>query len=210
MADDNSTAAESQSTDATAGGQQAGDKAKAGAETQTAKTSTEGQQQQTQQQQSTKTDADESDDKQFSQEQVNKIVQKRIDKAVRRELIKRGIDPDDKDSGKDAKPTVETVAKERDDLAQRLRTLEARDQLETFIADKRNNLQVRNIRGLFKYVKDDLEFDDEGNVTNFKDVLTQAKSEAGEFFGVNHGSADGGKGNNQPATVDMNTLIRGR
>jgi len=157
-----------------------------------------------------KVDDEPDDDKQFSQEQVNKIVQKRIDKAVRRELIKRGIDPDDKDTGKDAKPTVETVTKERDDLAQRLRTLEARDQLETFIADKRNNLQVRNIRGLFKYIKDDLEFDDEGNVTNFKDVLTQAKSEAGEFFGANHGSADGGRGNNQPANVDMNTIIRGR
>ena len=52
MPDDTSTAAGSQ-TDATAGGQQAGDSTTAGAGTQTAKTSTEGQQQQTQE---TKTD----------------------------------------------------------------------------------------------------------------------------------------------------------
>jgi hypothetical protein len=210
MPDDNtSTADESQNKDANAGGQTADD-SKTGADTQTAQSTTEGKQQSQQKsQQQTKVDDDPAEDKQFSQDQVNKIVQKRIDKAVRQALIKRGIDPDDKDTGKDAKPTVETVAKERDDLATRLRIAEARDQLESFIADKRNSLTVSNVRGLFKYIKDDLEFDDEGKVTNFKDVLAVAKSEAGEFFRpVGVGSADGGKGGNGVVGADMNSIIR--
>ena len=213
MPDDNtSTANGSQNQDANAGGQQAAD-SNAGAGTQTAQ-STEGKQQTQQQQQTnqqqTADNSDTNSDKKFTQEDLDKYLTQRLDKKLRKELIKRGIDPDEKDTGKDAKPTVETVTKERDDIAARLRIAEARDQLESFVADKRNNLTVSNVRGLFKYIKDDLEFDEDGKVTNFKDVLAQAKVEAGEFFRAAVGSADGGRGNGQVANVDMNALIRGR
>lgn len=92
----------------------------------------------------------------------------------------------------------------------RLRVFEARDQLETFAADKRNQITISNFRGVFKLIKDDLKFDDEGNVTNFKDALAAAKAEAPEFFRGTSSSIDAGNGSRQFATADMNTLIRGR
>ncbi len=92
----------------------------------------------------------------------------------------------------------------------RLRVFEARDQLETFAADKRNQVTISNFRGVFKLIKDDLKFDDEGNVTNFKEALAAAKAEAPEFFRGTSSSIDAGNGSRQFATADMNTLIRGR
>jgi len=199
MPDETTTAEESKDTTSTEDAKNTED-SETGADTQTAKT-TEDKKRQTK-----STEAEEDSDKQFSQEQVNKIVAKRIDKAVRRELIKRGIDPDDKEPG--TKPTVDQLNKRAEEAEQRLRVFEARDQLETFISDKRNNVQVRNVRGLFKYIKDDLEFDDDGNVTNFKDVLAQAKNEASEFFGSATRSIDAGAGGRQNGSADMNALLR--
>lgn len=111
---------------------------------------------------------------------------------------------------KEGEPTVEELKTKLTSQESRLRVFEARDQLETFVSDKRNQIHVNNFRGVFKLIKDDLKFDDEGNVTNFKDVLGAAKLDAPEMFRGSSSSIDAGNGARQMATTDMNALIRGR
>lgn len=110
---------------------------------------------------------------------------------------------------KEGEPTVEQLKSEMTTLKTENMRLKGRDQLEEFVGDKRNQIQVRNVRGLFKYVKDDLEYDDNGKVTNFKDVLAAAKSEASEFFGGTSSSIDAGNGARQQPAMDMNAWMRG-
>lgn len=109
---------------------------------------------------------------------------------------------------KDGEPTVEQLKSQMSEKDTELRTYRAKDQLEAFVSDKRNQIQVRNLRGLFKLIKDDLKYDDEGNVTNFKDVIAQAKAEAAEFFGGVTPSIDAGIRAQQNGSADMNQRIR--
>lgn len=111
---------------------------------------------------------------------------------------------------KEGEPTVEDLKKQNADKDVELRTYRAKDQLETFAADKRNQITISNYRGVFKLIKDDLQYDDEGKVTNFKEVLASAKSEAPEFFRGQSSSIDAGNGSRQQSAMDMNALIRGR
>ena len=111
---------------------------------------------------------------------------------------------------KDGEPTVEELKTRITERDQRLRVYEARDQLESFAADKRNQVQISNFRGVFKLIKDDLEYDDAGKVTNFKDVLAAAKAEAPEFFRGTSSSIDAGNGSRQQPAMDMNAWMRGK
>ena len=111
---------------------------------------------------------------------------------------------------KEGEPTVEDLKGKLSGLESRVRIYEARDQLETFAADKRNQITISNYRGVFKLIKDDLQYDDEGKVTNFKEALAAAKSEAPEFFRGQSSSIDAGNGSRQQATMDMNAWMRGR
>jgi uncharacterized phage infection (PIP) family protein YhgE len=110
---------------------------------------------------------------------------------------------------KEGEPTIEQLKTQITERDSRLRILEAKDQLETFVSDKRNQIQAGNLRGLFKYIKDDLQFDDEGKVTNFKEVLAQAKAEAPELFRGISSSIDAGNGARQAPAADMNAWMRG-
>jgi uncharacterized phage infection (PIP) family protein YhgE len=209
MADDTTTqtaqatTGNESTTTSTADGKQAGDST-TGAATQTAQTTTEATDK-TDKATTTETKIDTSSPE-FKAALTAAIqaklpqLQKQARAAVAKEL-----------SGeKEGEPTVDQLKTQIAEKDSRLRTLEARDQLETFVADKRNQVQASNLRGLFKYIKDDLQFDDDGKVTNFKEVLAQAKAEASEFFRGTSSSIDAGNGSRQIATADMNALIRGR
>lgn len=127
-------------------------------------------------------------------------LQKQARKDVAREL-----------SGeKEGEPTVDDLKAKMSTLTTENMKLKARDQLEEFVSDKRNQVQVKNLRGLFKFIKDDLQYDDDGKVTNFKEALAAAKVEAGEFFGGTASSIDAGNGSRQAATADMNAWMRGK
>lgn len=195
------TGNESTSTTSSADGQKAADST-TGAGTQTAQT-TEAQTQTTETKTDVKIDTNSPEFKAALTAAIrDKLpqLQKQARKDVAREL-----------SGeKEGEPTVEDLKTKITSAEAELRTLRAKDQLETFVSDKRNQIQVRNLRGLFKLIKDDLQYDDEGKVTNFKEVIAQAKAEASEFFGGTSTSIDAGNGSRQFATADMNALIRGR
>jgi len=144
-------------------------------------------------------------EKMFTQADVDRIVRERLQrevkKGIREELKKLSGDGDDKD-----KPTVESIARERDTLLRENRIYKAADEVEAYVSDK--NIKVRNMRGLLKFIRSDYQFDDDGKVANLKELIAEAKRDAPELFGVNAGSADGGAGNGYPVGADMNTLIR--
>lgn len=80
---------------------------------------------------------------------------------------------------------------------------------EQAVRDAAESAGAISARAVFRYVRDDLDFDDEGNVTNLDAVLKAAKRDEPKLFGK--GTADGGKGGGtQNGAVDMNRLIRER
>lgn len=211
MADTNDSTTDTQTTTTgkestqtqTAGGQQAADST-TGADTQTAKQSTEASSGKTETT-TTETKID-TNSPEFRAALTAAIQAKlpQLQKQARRDVAK------ELSGEKEGEPTVEELKTKLTSQESRLRVFEARDQLETFVSDKRNQIHVNNFRGVFKLIKDDLKFDDEGNVTNFKDVLAAAKLDAPEMFRGSSSSIDAGNGSRQMATTDMNALIRGR
>lgn len=209
MADDTTqtnqtTTTEGESTKTqTAGGQQAGDSTTTGAATQTAQTTTEATDSKTDTKTETKIDTNSPEFKAaLTQAIAAKIpqLQKQARAAVAKEL-----------SGeKEGEPTVEELKTKITNAETELRTYRAKDQLEAFASDKRNQVTISNLKGVFKLIKDDLQYDDEGKVTNFKEVLASAKSEAPEFFRGQSSSIDAGNGSRQVATMDMNAWMRGK
>lgn len=111
---------------------------------------------------------------------------------------------------KDGQPSVEDLQRGVEEAQRNLRFYQARDQVEDYIADKRNNANIKNVKAFCRYFKDDFTFDDEGKVSNLKDLYTRAKVETPELLGMVTGSADGAAGNGQVAVgADMNQIIRG-
>lgn len=195
---------ESTTSTSTADGQPAGDSTTTGAGTQTAQT-TEGAKSDTTDKTTTETKID-TNSPEFKAA-LTAAIQARLpqlQKQARRDVAK------ELSGEKEGEPTVEDLKSKITSAESELRTYRAKDQLEAYVSDKRNQVQVRNLRGLFKLIKDDLKFDDDGNVTNFKEALAAAKAEASEFFGGVSSSIDAGNGSRQVGSVDMNALIRGR
>jgi len=122
---------------------------------------------------------------------------------------RRVAEADAKKKEDEGKLSTEEREKRRADEAEaRLRTREARDVLEEAAKDA----GASNPTKLYRLVKDDLEFDDNGKPTNLKEVLVRAKREFPDEFGSKRppGSADGGAGRGSGTGRTMNDLIRGR
>lgn len=66
---------------------------------------------------------------------------------------------------------------------------------------------------LYRAVKDDIQFDEDGNPVNIDEVIAAAKTEAPYEFRASGGSGDGGRGNDSgsrpQAEPSLNTLLRG-
>ena len=90
-------------------------------------------------------------------------------------------------------------------LETRLRDLSAR----SAVTDAAAKANAKHPTLIYRAVKDDLAFDDEGNVTNVDAVLKALKAEAPDLFPAANGSADGGKGNGQAtSTQSINDVFR--
>lgn len=114
--------------------------------------------------------------------------------------------------GKD-KTAVERLTKERDDALKDLedRAAKYRNVLaEQAVRDAAAEAGARNVKAVYRYIKDDLDVDDDGTVTNLDKVIKDAKKEAPELFGAGAGKADGGRGGGGEAPTSMNDLIRRR
>lgn len=92
-------------------------------------------------------------------------------------------------------------------LAER-RDMVARDAVAAAAADEK--VGARNPRAVYRLVKDDLQFGEDGQLVNLPEVLKRAKAEFPELFGAAVGSANGGSGARAKATgADMNAWLRG-
>lgn len=131
--------------------------------------------------------------KTFTEEQVNKIVERRLKKE--RERFEREKDLTE----------VEKLKAQNAEMAKRLAERDALDTFEQFFSKK----GVKNIKGLYRALKDDLEFDDKGKVSNLKDLLDEAKETFPEFFLKADGDADGAKGKESKGqTKSFSDVIR--
>ena len=110
----------------------------------------------------------------------------------------------------------ERLKAELADAQTQLRERDARDE----VKDAAETLGAKTGARVYKLVKDDLEFDAKGKITNLKDVLATAKKDFPELFGAQppasqaagsgKGSADGGAGNQgaNKTAGGMNDFIR--
>lgn len=153
-------------------------------------------------------------DKKFTQADVDRIVKDRLTREVKKELkneLKKltgeGEGQPTLEDLKTENATLKTQGTEKDNELRRYR---ARDQVDDFVSDKRNQVSVRNMKALIRYVEHDFEYDDQGKVTNLKDLVTKAKLEVPELFGGSSSSIDAGNGSRQTSAMDMNAWMRGR
>jgi flagellar motility protein MotE (MotC chaperone) len=172
------------------------------------------------QEQTNEQQTDQTDDKQTEQKQddtsglrsalqAERDARKTADKELKT-LQKRLADLEDRD-----KSELEKVSGERDRLIKDLEAREARLRILTAsekvhsAATKANAIEPAAV---FKLVRDDLTFDDDGAPTNVSEVVAEAKKQYPAMFQASSGSGDGGRGNNGKTNVDgaatINQLIR--
>jgi hypothetical protein len=89
-------------------------------------------------------------------------------------------------------------------LETRLRDMSAR----SAVTDAASKANAKHPTLIYRAVKDELEFDDEGNVTNVDAVLKALKAEAPDLFPAAAGSGDGGRGAAGRDVGNVNDLFR--
>lgn len=89
-------------------------------------------------------------------------------------------------------------------LEQQLRAVNARQVVQT-AAGKANALDPAAIA---RMALDDLDFDDDGEPTNVREVLAQLRQDHPRLFQAAPGDAEGGRRGDAGANQDMNALIR--
>lgn len=113
-----------------------------------------------------------------------------------------------KQKEKDSKLPDDERLKQRAESAEaQLRERDARDQF----TDAAREAGATNPTKIYRLVKDDIEFDEQGKPTNLKTLVATAKRDYAEEFGAKKpgGSVDGGAGKEGSAKRSMNDLIRG-
>lgn len=112
---------------------------------------------------------------------------------------------------KEGQPSVDELTQRATTAEQRARQLEAKDAVFDYADDPKNKIGLRpdSRKSFWAVVKDDLEYDDEGRVTNLAAVVRAARSDHPALFTPTSGSINGGAGASQPAgSPDMNRWIR--
>lgn len=111
------------------------------------------------------------------------------------------------------KTELERITGERDTYLSELETLRAtiRDtQAESAFLDAAQKANAVAPKTLFRAYKSDLEYDDDGAVTNLAAVIEKAQADEPTLFRQSTGSADGGrKGEATTDKLTMNDVLRG-
>lgn len=73
------------------------------------------------------------------------------------------------------------------------------------------NANPQRLAAIFRLVRDDIEYGDDGKPSNVSALITKAKKDSPEWFRSALGSGDGGKGGDTPADRNelVNAFIRG-
>lgn len=125
-------------------------------------------------------------------------------KAIRTELdtIKNAGKSDEERRDADLK----TAQARADAAEQRLQTANAR----VAVTDAATKANATSIKAVFALVRDDLEFDDEGEPTNVAELIAKAKRDEPTLFRASSGSGDGAKGRDSPPPNDFNAQLRAK
>lgn len=129
-------------------------------------------------------------------------------KALRRENAKyRTAAKDREDAGKSE---LEKLTGERDDYKNRYEALDAKyreSRAESVFTNAATKANARSPRTLFRAIKSDLEFDDQGAATNIDALIEALQKDEPDLFRTVEG--DGGKGRSSMASGnDLNGLMR--
>ncbi len=105
------------------------------------------------------------------------------------------------------KSELDKLTGERDALRERVQTQQQRLGRASVIeaATKANAVVPRAIYGL---MRDDIEFDDDGEPTNIDALIAALRQDDASLFKASAGSADGGKRGESATDTDLNSLLR--
>jgi hypothetical protein len=135
-------------------------------------------------------------------EEVSRIVAREVAKAEKK--FKEAADKAQADA---TKTETERLQGKISELETQLRERDARDSVLTALQSRK--FTAKNPQAVYRLVKDELDVNEKGEIKNLDDVLTQAKADYPELFGLKpSGSANGGDGSTQTAKFDMNSMIR--
>ena len=111
------------------------------------------------------------------------------------------------------KTELERLTGERDTFKSRYEALEAKYRertAESAFIEAATKANARAPKTLFRAYKSDLDFDDDGNVTNLADVIAKAQADEPDLFKSSTGRADNGqKGESATDALTMNDALRG-
>ncbi len=110
------------------------------------------------------------DDKTFTQADINRMLAKE-----RKEWEKKTQDAEARAKLSEEERTKAEMA----DLRNQLKERDARDS----VTNEATKPGVKNPRAAYRLVKDDLEFDDKGSISNLKEVFESVKADFPELFG---------------------------
>lgn len=107
-----------------------------------------------------------------------------------------------------AQDAAKTWEQKYGDTATELQKERAEKAIRDAAADANANPQ--RLSAIFRLVKDDIEYGEDGKPKNVADLITKAKKESPEWFRAASGSGDGGKGGDGPkdANERVNQAIR--
>lgn len=140
-------------------------------------------------------ESSEQDDKKFTQDDLDAVVQKRL-KREKKTWEKQSKMSDD-----------ERLKDENEQLKRDNQTLKAKSQL----VSELRKADAQSPELLFQSIRDDLEFDKAGKLSNATNLVKDLKRDYPEQFGKRkpRGSADGGAGGGDSSTSSsMNDMIR--
>lgn len=140
-----------------------------------------------------KTNVTESPKLSFTQEELDAIIEKRVNRATKKVKDDANLSETDR------------LKKENAELKKGLAESALKDK---FTA--KAGIDAAKGGRLFRMYKDEFEFDDTGKCTNLDSVLKEAKTEWPELFTKPKGGADGAAGNESGGNANsMNAILRG-
>lgn len=147
----------------------------------------------------TQTETTEDKSKTFTQADVDRIVKQRLKDAEKRQEKER------------EQANLSETERLKNENAELKRQGHLRDAKEDIVAAARKAgmKAAASVDRLWRLIKDDVELDEKGKVTNLKELVAAAKELDEDLFPKRPGTADGPQGNNgTPVSQSMNDLIR--
>jgi len=149
-------------------------------------------------------------EKQFSQAELNRIVRRETEKAVKKaqQDAQTAAQQAAMTEAEKLKLRAEAAEKERDDARTEVLRQKARSKVLDYLTDPKEKVGARNARAVLRMIEPSFEYEDDGEISNLKELVAQVKREAPELFMTSTGSANGGSGRTTQTHVDMNAAIR--